>query len=109
VPPYLNTNSQWRNSSASETRFSKEQLLEIYKAMAESCWNLDDVLNEGWIPGMAGNAGSGSWGRRDDQRDGAGAEICWDHEGLIQPISLLKMTEEEKEVFGPTPIFRALG
>ena len=31
-------------------------------------------------------------------KEAAGPDICWDHEGSVNPIALQEMTEEEKEV-----------
>lgn len=39
----------------------------------------------------------GGWGRRDD-KESAGPEICWDHEGSVLPLGLTEMTDEEREV-----------
>lgn len=41
----------------------------------------------------------GGWGKRDDHKEqSTGAEICWDHEGTVQPLSLIEMNDEEKQV-----------
>ena len=58
---------------------------------------MNEFLLDGWTPGVNGT-GSAGWGRREDHKDTAGPEICWDHDGSVQPMALLDMTAEEKEV-----------
>ncbi|MCJ1245766.1 hypothetical protein MMC30_002970 [Trapelia coarctata] len=106
VPPHLNSNYQstfTRNSSTVDARYSKEQLLDLFRAQGESGSlpkNAAEHLIEGWNPIATGSAGNGTWNRRDDYKDGnSGPEICWDHEGSIQPLGLIDMSEEEKELF----------
>ena len=54
---------------------------------------------DGWSPGGAVNGtNSVGWGKRDDMKEAAGPDICWDHEGGVNPIAMQEMTEEEKEV-----------
>ena len=103
VPPHLNSNYQSnynRNGSSAESRYSKDQLLDLFRAQeknASSNANLDDLYVEGWNPASANGGSSGGWGKRDDHKDG-GPEICWDHEGSVHPIGLIEMSEEEREV-----------
>jgi len=105
VPPHLNSNYQstfTRNSSTMDARYSKEQLLDLFRAQADSGGshkNAAEHLIEGWNPSAISSAGNGTWNRRDDYKDGNnGPEICWDHEGSIEPLGLIDMSEEEKEV-----------
>lgn len=105
VPPHLNSNYQSifaRSSTTVDARYSKEQLLDLFRAQAESgslYKNASEHFIEGWNPSAPSSAANGSWNRRDDYKDGtSGPEICWDHEGSIQPLGLIDMSEEEKEV-----------
>ena len=86
-----------------ESRYSKEQLLDLFRAQGDSSdlfKNPSEHLVEGWNPNTSTMAGNGAWNRRDDHKDGInGPEICWDHEGAIQPLGLMEPSEEEKEVF----------
>ena len=103
VPPHLNSNYQstyGRNGSSSDTRYSKDQLLELFKTQSKSGslnTNVNDLLLDGWTPGING-ASNGGWGKRDDHKDVAGPEMCWERDGGVQPMALLDMTAEEKEV-----------
>ena len=103
VPPHLNSNYQstyGRNGSSSDTRYSKDQLLELFRAQSKSGSlnaNVNDLLLDGWTPGMNGTS-NGGWGKRDDHKDVAGPEICWERDGGVQPMALLEMSSEEKEV-----------
>ena len=103
VPPHLNTgaSSSPRNSASVNTRYSKEQLLEIYRAQSETGAfddQLPSLLTEGWAPGAHGSSVNG-WGRKEEVREGhAGADVCWQHDGMVQPLGLLPLDEDEKEV-----------
>ena len=68
-------------------------------ALQNGTSGLQDVLTEGWNPGNAQSGSNGNWGRRDEAKDGpTGADICWDSNGSVQPLGLVEMGEEEKEV-----------
>jgi len=45
---------------------------------------------------LSSGGGGGGWGRSGDEV--CGAEVCWDKEGGLKPVSLEDMNEEEKEV-----------
>lgn len=62
VPPH-------RNGIAGDTRYSKSQLLDFYKAQPESELNqeLPDLYMPGWEPSTANGVAAGAWSRRDDQ------------------------------------------
>lgn len=87
-----------------ESRYSKEQLLDLFRAQAESGSNYKNAaehLVEGWNPGNSPAANNGVWNRRDEHKDAvSGPEICWDYEGSIQPLGLSELSDEEKEVRG---------
>lgn len=60
---------------------------------------LSSLLVGGWDPSALNDAGSASWNRKDDHKEGAsGPDICWDAEGTVQPLGLTGMTDDEKEV-----------
>ena len=86
-----------------DSRYSKDQLLDLFRAQGDSgnlYRNPSDHLVEGWNPNTSSVASNGAWNRRDDHKDGSnGPEICWDHEGSIQPLGLMEPSEEEMEVF----------
>lgn len=105
VPPHLNSSYQsnfYRNGAATESRYSKDQLLDLFRAQSrsgQSNTNVSDLYVEGWNPGSAHGSSTGGWGRKDDQKDGSsGPEICWDFEGNVHPLALVEMGDEEKEV-----------
>ncbi|MCJ1378658.1 hypothetical protein MMC17_001757 [Xylographa soralifera] len=106
VPPHLNSSYQQslpRNNSMIDSRYSKDQLLDLFRAQGDSGTlykNPSEHLVEGWHPNTSSVASNGAWNRRDDHKDGSnGPEICWDHEGTIQPLGLTEPSEEEKELF----------
>ena len=105
VPPHLNSNYQSfaRNGASAEgSRYSKDQLLDMFRAQGRSgplTHTISDLYVDGWNPSPINGASNGGWGRKDDQKDASsGPDICWDHDGNVQPLSLLEMSEEEKQV-----------
>jgi PERQ amino acid-rich with GYF domain-containing protein len=105
VPPHLNSNYQpsfTRNTSTVDSRYSKEQLLDLFRAQGDlgnMHKNVAEHLIEGWNPGPTSSAANGMWTRREDHKDSSNApEICWDSEGSVQPLGLIDFSEEEKEV-----------
>ena len=104
VPPHLNSNYQssyTRNSALGDSRYSKEQLLDFYRAQAEgplSC-SIADLFVGGWTPEASSATNSDTWNSRDSFKESNnGPEICWDYDGSIQPLGLIEMDEDEKEV-----------
>ncbi|EEP81623.1 predicted protein [Uncinocarpus reesii 1704] len=106
IPPHLNSNYQsgsFRGGSAQDGRYSKDQLLSLYKSQKESKdWgkHVTDYFMADWNPLEESPAANGGWGKRDDFKDShGGPEVCWDHDGKIEPLTLMVMTQEEKELF----------
>ena len=65
--------------------------------------NVSDLFVDGWNPSPTNGITNGGWGRRDDQKEAStGPDICWDHDGKVQPLSLIDMSEEEKQVRWPS-------
>ena len=53
----------------------------------------------GWNHTASSSNVNGIWARQDDHREaGTGPEVCWDYDGSIQPLGLVDMAEDEKEV-----------
>lgn len=104
VPPHLSSNyqSSLRNGTFSDTRYSKDQLLDMFRRQGESGplgKKISSLMVGGWDPGMSNDGRGGTWNRRDDLQEGVpGPEICWDAEGTVQPLGLIDMSDEEKEV-----------
>ncbi|KAK1143534.1 kinesin-like protein [Aspergillus melleus] len=95
--------SALRNGAGSDTRYSKEQLLNLYKAQRESGAlnkNVADHFAADWNPRADTSPVNGAWGRREDSKDNpSGPEVCWDHGGQMEPLGLVDMTDDEKELF----------
>ncbi|KAK3670376.1 kinesin-like protein [Recurvomyces mirabilis] len=97
VPPH-------RNGTVSDQRYSKEQLLDFYKAQQSTDDGLKDGLPDlyvgGWHPDIANGSSSASWGRAEHTRDAQpGPDLCWDKDGSVQPLGLREMDDEERELF----------
>ncbi|OCK84296.1 hypothetical protein K432DRAFT_378700 [Lepidopterella palustris CBS 459.81] len=101
VPPHVHSS---RNGSSVESRYSKDQLMHIFKSQKDP-----DDINDGlsslyvgtWEPHISNGTSSASWGRKEDltKESQTGVDICWDHDGSSYPVGLNELTEEEKETF----------
>lgn len=106
VPPHLNSSYQpsfGRNGGPAESRYSKDQLLNLFRAQYKSeqvTTNVAEYLVEGWNPDIASTATNGRWAGKDGFKDGtSGPEICWDYEGVSHPLGLNEMGDDEREVY----------
>ena len=83
-------------------RYSKDQLLDMYKTYRESGSTNADVarlLHPEFDPWQVnGTNGRASWGKSTDGRDTYDPTVCWDKQGSNEPILLHRMSEEEKAV-----------
>lgn len=96
VPPH-------RNGTVADTRYSKDQLLDLFKAQQMSEGGLRDGLPSlyvgGWQPDISNGSASAGWGRPEHSRDGQpGPDICWDRDGTVEPLGLVDMDSEERDV-----------
>ncbi|KAJ5290807.1 hypothetical protein N7478_000058 [Penicillium angulare] len=102
VPPHMSSNTLSNALRNGEARYSKEQLLDMYKAQRESGSlgkHVEDYFMGDWDPHTVSAAVNGAWGKRDDHKSSAGPEVCWDHGGQAEPLSLDDMTDSEREFF----------
>lgn len=52
-----------------------------------------------WNPLEDSGATNGSWAKKEDQKESPpGPEVCWDHVGQYEPLGLIDMTDDEREV-----------
>ena len=100
IPPHIASS---RNGIPAEARYSKDQLLDLLKQQQEAISHAQDLsalLVGGWD-----SRGTNSTNHDHSVREGGlnglpqGVEICWEHSGGIQPLGLIEMTEDEKEVW----------
>ena len=96
VPPH-------RNGILPDSRYSKDQLLDAFRAQQSSDGAFKDGLAGlfigGWQPDVTNGAMSAGWARTEHGRDvQPGPEVCWDREGGVEPLGLADMDEEEREV-----------
>lgn len=92
-----------RNGSLADARYSKDQLVDLFRSQQSLDGGLQDGLPGlyvgGWQPDMANGAVSAGWGRTDHSRDAQpGPDVCWDRDGSIEPLGLAEMDDEEREV-----------
>lgn len=102
IPPHMSSNHLSGSLRNGEARYSKDQLLDFYKVQRETGSlgkNVEEYFVADWDPHMVTPAANGAWGKRDDHKNSsAGPEVCWDHEGQVEPLGLTEMTDDEKEV-----------
>ena len=105
VPPHLNSSYQSnfsRNGGTTESRYSKDQLLDLFRAQVKSeqpSANVADYFVDGWNPDITSSGSNGGWAKKDEFKDGSsGPEICWDYDGVSHPLGLTEMGDDEKEV-----------
>jgi PERQ amino acid-rich with GYF domain-containing protein len=84
---------------SSDTRYSKEQLLDIYQNHRDSgglTSKLEDIFQASWDPVSDHNGSSAGGGDGKDQYPGP--DVCWNYSSDEVPFGLTSMTEEEKQV-----------
>ncbi|KAL8739781.1 MAG: hypothetical protein Q9190_007449 [Brigantiaea leucoxantha] len=105
VPPHLSSNYQSNSnrSYTNDTRYSKDQLLDLFRVYGKGeqpTTSVNELFMDGWNPESVDGSTNGTWGRKDDHRDGmTGPEICWDPEGSVPPMAFIEMSEQEQEAF----------
>ncbi|KAI9890756.1 MAG: hypothetical protein M1814_003686 [Vezdaea aestivalis] len=103
VPPHQLHSSASRNGLASDSRYSKEQMLSIFRAQKDSGElgkNVSSLFIANWDPSRPAEQQGNPWGKREEShRDsGHGSEICWDSSGATFPLGLMEMTAEERDL-----------
>jgi PERQ amino acid-rich with GYF domain-containing protein len=95
VPPH-------RNGTVTDPRYSKSQLLDLYRLQSTDDGLQDDLQNlyiGNWQPNGQNGAPAAGWGRNDASREQpSGPDVCWDDDGAYEPLALTEMDNEEKEV-----------
>ena len=74
-------------------------MFRAHEKNGQSSININDLFMDGWTPGTVNGNENGGWGKKDDFRESAGTDICWDFDGAVRPVSLNEMDDEEREVF----------
>ncbi|CAK3811024.1 GYF domain-containing mpd2 [Lecanosticta acicola] len=96
VPPH-------RNGTLSDNRYTKEQLLESFKVQHSVNGDANDhppMLFTGAPQPDTANGTSATWGRLEHTRDNQpGPDVCWEKGGSVEPLGLIEMDEEERELF----------
>lgn len=101
IPANPSSNTQARNPSTSDARYSKDKLLEIFKNQRDSGSlgkNLTDFFVANWNPLEETSTTNGAIGKDNPKGAALGAEVCWDHAGQFEPLGLTELTDDEKEV-----------
>jgi PERQ amino acid-rich with GYF domain-containing protein len=83
--------------------YSRDQLLDLYRAQNESGdvkADIEKLYVGSWEPNLANGAGGPGWGRRDDHgnQSQAGVDACWEKDGNILPLGIDPIPEDEREV-----------
>lgn len=100
VPPHAQPG---RSSVYSEGHYSRDQLMQVYRAQSEAD-ELRDGLPElymgGWDPNSTNGASGASWGRKEEhsRETQSGVDQFWDRDARVQPVHPNDMTDEDKQV-----------
>ncbi|KAK3937016.1 hypothetical protein QBC46DRAFT_19818 [Diplogelasinospora grovesii] len=101
VPP-LSANAQSTSfDPPGSLRYSKDELLEIYRNTSESA-QLDatSLFVPSWNPSHVNGASSRPWGKSGESGHvPQDPTICWDANGTVRPIGLEEISPEEREMF----------
>ncbi|KAF2722900.1 hypothetical protein K431DRAFT_337755 [Polychaeton citri CBS 116435] len=95
VPPHRNG-----PTSIDATRYTRSQLLDLFKAQQMEDGGLSEGLKDIMIASDGVNgSNTGAWGS--GRQDGGTnvAEVCWVKQGGVAPLALKAMDEEERELF----------
>ncbi|KAL8347594.1 hypothetical protein RB598_001099 [Gaeumannomyces tritici] len=80
-------------------RYTKEQLLEIYKVSdTGTAANVESLFVAGWTPAPVSGSAARNWGKGNESHVPQDPSVCWDTSGTVKPIGLQDMSAEEKEV-----------
>ncbi|KAL2020629.1 hypothetical protein VTK56DRAFT_8119 [Thermocarpiscus australiensis] len=87
--------------SPSSLRYTKEELLDIYKNNVESSpVDASGLYMPNWNPAHVNGGHSRPWGKSTDSPHvPQDPSVCWDADGTVKPISLEEMSQEEREMF----------
>ncbi|RMD44575.1 hypothetical protein DV735_g600, partial [Chaetothyriales sp. CBS 134920] len=103
IPPHLNSSHRsYRNGMATDTRYTKEQLLDVFQAQKDSgqlASRLADSFVGAWDP-LSDTNGLSAPPSRTDRDQFPGPEVCWSYSSSPPPpLGLVDMAEEEKQLF----------
>jgi len=113
IPPHLNVNNpsaSARSLPPGETRYTKDQLLNIFQTLKESSVldrNLEDIFLGTWDPLEPKNESSHQVARGDGKDQTPGPEVCWNYDVELEPFGLTSMTEDEKQVRRGTVLYNS--
>ncbi|RMZ77016.1 hypothetical protein DV738_g4651, partial [Chaetothyriales sp. CBS 135597] len=103
IPPHLNSSHRsYRNGMATDTRYTKEQLLDVFQAQKDSgqlVSRLADSFVGPWDP-LSDTNGLSAPPSRTDRDQFPGPEVCWSYSSSPPlPLGLVDMVDEEKQLF----------
>ncbi|KAK3688928.1 hypothetical protein B0T22DRAFT_460491 [Podospora appendiculata] len=102
APPPLSANHQPNNyDSPGSLRYSKEELLEIYKNTPEAAQpNPASLFMSNWNPNHTNGSTSRPWAKSGESPHiPQDPTVCWEPDGIMRPIGLEEMTRDERELF----------
>ncbi|RMZ88150.1 hypothetical protein DV736_g4619, partial [Chaetothyriales sp. CBS 134916] len=103
IPPHLNSSHpSYRNGLAADTRYTKEQLLDVFQAQKDSgqlASRVADSFVGAWDP-LSDKNGLSALPSRSDRDQFLGPEVCWRYSSSPPlPLGLVDMTDDEKQLF----------
>jgi PERQ amino acid-rich with GYF domain-containing protein len=84
---------------ATGTRYSKEQIIEVFKSQKSSAApEVARLFVSGWHPGHVNGSMARGWGKNNDSHVLQDPDVCWSNGSDVMPMNLHGMSSEEKEV-----------
>ena len=104
LTPNMETSDQ-----AGDTRYAKNQILEVYnqhQAPDPPNGDVNVILDPNWDPVHSNGTSGRGWIRSSDSGDTHGPYGCWDQNGDQRPIALEAMTDSERLVSFPQSVYK---
>lgn len=93
----MNQPGTMRNGSASDARYTKEQLLTVYRLQKEAGTlerNIEHLFQGPWDF----SARNGTVQARSESKEQPGPEVCWNPSSDSDPFGLVDMSDAERQV-----------
>ncbi|KAK3389760.1 hypothetical protein B0H63DRAFT_464286 [Podospora didyma] len=100
LPP-LSANPQSASLESGPQRYSKEELLDIYKSNSHANIDPSSLYMPNWNPNQVNGVSSRGWGKGsgDSSHVPQDPTVCWEQNATVLPIGLQDMTAEERRTF----------
>ncbi|KAH6612829.1 hypothetical protein B0J18DRAFT_441205 [Chaetomium sp. MPI-SDFR-AT-0129] len=101
LPPHPASSHPTAFTSSGLLRYSKEELLDIYKnSFDPSQMDTTNLLMSNWNPAQMNGSQTRPWGKSSESSHvPQDPSVCWDANGTVKPIGFESMSAEERDMF----------